>query len=242
LLGLFLNRKDASFKALLVPILGYQPRKLLLYKMALTHSSLAEKVESNNERLEFLGDAVLSSVVGHYLFSKYPYKTEGFLTEMRSKMVNRTALNEIGLRVGLDKITLYNKSDNTLKKSQIFGNALEALIGAIFLEKGYNKTRDWVHVHIIEPYLDVDELESIEINFKNKLFSWASKNGKVLTFDLVEEANEKGRKLFTMGVFLDGVLLSSAKAFNKKDASQLAAQDALLQVELLGQEPSSEEA
>jgi ribonuclease III len=228
----FFRKKDSEFNNQLVHLLGYTPRRISLYKMALTHSSLAEKVEGNNERLEFLGDAVLSSVVGHYLFTKYPYKGEGFLTEMRSKMVNRMTLNEIGKKLGLDKIALYNKNDNSLKKSQIFGNALEALLGAVFLEKGYKKTNAWIIAKIIIPFLDVDELENIETNFKNKLLSWANKQGKELRFEMVEENVDKGRKYFIMAVLLEGEIVSKGRAFNKKDASQLAAQEAIAKYEL----------
>lgn len=228
----FFRRKNNEFNEKLIHLLGFRPRKISLYKMALTHSSMAEKVEGNNERLEFLGDAVLSSVVGHYLFSKYPYKGEGFLTEMRSKMVNRMTLNEIGKKIGLDKIALYNRNDSSLRKSQIFGNALEALLGAVFLEKGYNNTNKWIISKIIVPFLDVDELENIEINFKNKLLSWANKQGKTLTFEMLEENIEKGRKCFIMAVKLEGEVVAKGRAYNKKDASQLAAQEAIAKYEL----------
>ena len=109
-----------DFKKQLVNILGFSPGNLALYKTALSHRSVREGADENNERLEFLGDAVLSSIIAHYLFRKYPYKGEGFLTEMRSKMVNRQKLNEIALKMGLKKITFYNKADNALKISQIF--------------------------------------------------------------------------------------------------------------------------
>ena len=127
---------------------------------------MREGADENNERLEFLGDAVLSSIIAHFLFRKYPYKDEGFLTEMRSKMVNRQKLNEIALKMGLKKITIYNKLDNALKTSQIFGNTLEALIGAIFLDKGYKKSQLWVEQYIIHNHMFTDDLEAIEINIK----------------------------------------------------------------------------
>ena len=123
-----------SFKYQLQNILGFSPTDIALYKTALSHRSVREGADENNERLEFLGDAVLSSIVAHYLFRKYPYKGEGFLTEMRSKMVNRQKMNEIALKMGLKKITIYNKLDNALRISQIFGNSLEALIGAIYID------------------------------------------------------------------------------------------------------------
>jgi ribonuclease III len=122
----------------LVNILGFVPRKMNLYTTALSHRSVREGTDQNNERLEYLGDAILSGVVADYLFMRYPYKGEGYLTEMRSKMVNRQTLNEIALKMGLKKVTLYNRSDNSLKVSQIFGNTLEALVGAIYLDIGYD--------------------------------------------------------------------------------------------------------
>lgn len=127
---------------------------------------MREGPEENNERLEYLGDAVLSSVIAHYLFRIYPYKGEGFLTEMRSKMVNRHKLNEIAVKMGLKKITIYNKFDNGLKVSQIFGNTLEAIVGAVYLDRGYDKTVKWVEKRIILPYLITDELESVDITVK----------------------------------------------------------------------------
>ena len=224
-----LKRKE--FKKQLNNVLGFTPGDVSLYKTALSHRSVREGADENNERLEFLGDAVLSSIIAHYLFKKYPYKGEGFLTEMRSKMVNRQKLNEIALKMGLKKITFYNKFDNALKISQIFGNTLEALIGAVFLDKGYKKTQRWVEEYIILPHLFTDDLEGIEINIKNKLYGWANKNGKALEFETLEEKFENGRRLFTIGATVDGELVSQAKGYNKKDASQIAAQMA---VEKLG--------
>ena len=227
-------RKDGKikeFKKQLNNVLGFTPGEISLYKTALSHRSVREGADENNERLEFLGDAVLSSIVAHYLFRKYPYKGEGFLTEMRRKMVNRQQLNEIALKMGLKKITFYNKYDNSLKISQIFGNTLEALIGAVYLDKGYQKTQRWVEQFVILPHLFIDDLEIIEINIKNKLYGWANKNGKVLEFETLEEKFESGRRLFTIGATVDGELIAKAKGYNKKDASQIAAQ---LAVDKLG--------
>ncbi len=220
-----------DFKKQLVNILGFSPGNLALYKTALSHRSVREGADENNERLEFLGDAVLSSIIAHYLFRKYPYKGEGFLTEMRSKMVNRQKLNEIALKMGLKKITFYNKADNALKISQIFGNTLEALIGAVYLDKGYKKTQRWVEEYIIMPHLFADDLEGIEINIKNKLYGWANKNGKSVEFATLDESIENGRRLFTIAATVDGQIIAQAKGFNKKDAGHIAAQ---LAVEKLG--------
>ena len=227
----FGDKIEKEFKKQLSNVLGFTPVELNLYRTALSHRSVREGADENNERLEFLGDAVLSSIVAHYLFRKYPYRGEGFLTEMRSKMVNRQQLNDIGIKMGLKKITIYNKQDSSLKISQIFGNTLEALIGAVYLDKGYPKTQHWVEKNIISTHLFMDDLEGIEINIKNKLYGWANKNGKLLEFDTIEEKFENGRRLFTIGATVDGELVAEGKGYNKKDASQVAAQ---LAVDKLG--------
>ncbi len=225
------NKKNIEFKKQLANVLGFTPKNLSLYKTALSHRSVREGADENNERLEFLGDAVLSSIIAHHLFKKYPYKGEGFLTEMRSKMVNRQKLNEIALKMGLKKITFYNKFDNALKISQIFGNSLEAVIGAVYLERGYKNTQQWVEDFIILPHLFTDDLEGIDINIKNKLYGWANKNGKAVEFATLDEKYEHGRRLFTIAATVDGEIIAQAKGFNKKEASQIAAQ---LAVEKLG--------
>jgi ribonuclease-3 len=231
--NIFLNKSDKEFRRQLHNVLGFVPGNLNLYKTALSHRSIREGSDENNERLEFLGDAVLSSIVGHYLFMRYPYKDEGFLTEMRSKMVNRNKLNDIALKMGLKKITFYNKFDSSLKISQIFGNTLEAVVGAVYLDKGYSKTQLWVTMHIINPHLYMEDLENLEINQKNKLYGWANKHGKNLEFETLEETIENGRRLFTIGAIVDGELVAEAKAYNKKDASQVAAQIAVIKLGLI---------
>lgn len=223
-----------KFESNLRNILGYSPGDLQLYKTALSHRSIKEGSDQNNERLEFLGDAVLSAIVADYLFKKYPYKGEGFLTEMRSKMVNRVTLNDIAIRMGLKKVTIYNKGDNSLKISQIFGNTLEALLGAIYLDLGYKKTQKWVMKNIIVPHLFMEELELLEINHKNKLYGWANKNGKALEFETLDERIENGRRLFRIGAVVDGEIISEGTAFNKKDASQIASQLAVVKLGLIG--------
>ena len=224
---LFSSSSSNSFDQQLRNVLGFKPGKLLLYSTALSHRSVKETAEANNERLEYLGDAVLSAIVADYLFKRYPYKGEGFLTEMRSKMVNRQQLNDVALKMGLRKLTMYNKFDNALKGSQIFGNTLEALVGAVYLDQGYAKTHAWVLKQTVIPHMFVDDLEQIDINLKNKLIGWASKNGKLLDFELVEEKMEGSRRLFTIHVTIDGEVIALGKGYNKKDASQVAAQVAV---------------
>lgn len=225
---LFGRKKNIqTLKAQLENVLGIKTSNISLYTTALSHRSVKENSDENNERLEYLGDAVLSSIVADYLFKKYPYKGEGFLTEMRSKMVNRQQLNILAIKIGLKKLTIYNKIDGSLKGSQIFGNTLEALVGAVYLDKGYEKTQRWVTKHMIIQHLYVDDLEQIDINLKNKLIGWASKNGKILEFELLEEKQETNRRIFTIAAVIDGEKIAEGKGFNKKDASQIAAQRAI---------------
>jgi len=223
---IFSFRKSEFEKSVLL-LIGYRTSKMVLFHTAFNHRSLKENPSENNERMEFLGDAIISSVVAEYLFKKYPYKGEGFLTEMRSKMVNRQQLNHIAIQMGLKKMTRFNKLDGGLKSSQIFGNTLEALVGAIYLDKQYNFTKNWIIQKMIQPYLFMDELEQIDINIKNKIIGWALKQGKQIDFVLADEQLEGRRRLFTINIVIDGEVITSQKGFTKKDASQIAAQKAI---------------
>jgi ribonuclease-3 len=218
-------------------VLGFAPKKTGIYEMALSHRSSTEKKDENNERLEYLGDAILGAVIGDFLFKKYPYQPEGYLTEMRSKIVNRQRMNDIAIKMGLRRLTIYNKNNNYLKISGIFGNTLEALIGAVYLDQGFEKTKRFVFKRIIIPYIDLEKLETEEINHKNKLYGWANKYSHQLEFELLDEHLEGNRRLFTVAVVVDGQTICSGKAYNKKDAGQIAAKEAL---DLLGIRPEKE--
>lgn len=224
---IFGSAEERIFRKNVRNLLGYKPGNFAIYELALTHRSLRESIDQNNERLEFLGDAILSSLVAEYLFKRYPYKEEGFLTEMRSKMVNRQQLNDIALRMGLNKLAIFNRSDNALRSSQIFGNTLEALVGAIYLDRGYAFAEKWVLRSLIQPHLSMDDLESLEMNQKNKLYGWVNRQGKTLEFVMMDEKLERGRRLFTIAAVIDGQPVAEGKAYNKKDASQIAAQAAM---------------
>lgn len=208
-------------------LLGFKPGYLPYYELALMHRSHLDEVDKNNERLEFLGDAILGSIIAEYLFKKYPLQDEGFLTELRSRIVRRETLNNVAMRMGLNKLVSYNKNDKGLSRSHIFGNALEALIGAVYLDKGFIKTRKFIFKEFIKSYVDVDTLEVTDKNFKNKLLSWAQRNGKAISFETLEETTEGARKLFSIGIMVNGELLATGKGYNKKDAGQVAAQKAL---------------
>ena len=224
---LIFSFRKSEFEKSVYMLIGYRTTKMVLFHTAFNHRSLKENPSENNERMEFLGDAIISSVVAEYLFKKYPYKGEGFLTEMRSKMVNRQQLNHIAIQMGLKKMTRFNKLDGGLKSSQIFGNTLEALVGAIYLDKQYDFTKKWIIEKMIQPYLFMDELEQIDINIKNKIIGWALKQGKQIDFVLADEQVEGRRRLFTINIVIDGEVITSQKGFTKKDASQIAAQKAI---------------
>lgn len=213
-------------------ILGYTPDHLPYYQLALMHRSKIEELAHNNERLEFLGDAILGSIVAEYLFKKYPYQAEGYLTELRSRIVRRETLNNVAMRMGLQKLVQYNENDRGLSRSHIFGNALEALIGAVYLDKGFAKTRSFILNHVIKPYIDIDILESTDTNYKNQLLSWAQKNNRSVAFETIDEKTEGARKVFTVGIVLDGTLTSTGSAYNKKEAGQVASQKAIEVLEI----------
>lgn len=226
-----LSKEDKALKKALHNILGFKPKFMPYYVMALTHRSSQKDAKFNNERLEFLGDAFIGSIVGEYLFKKYPTQDEGYLTEMRSKIVSRQSLNSVALKMGLQKLVRYNQQDKILKRSHIFGNAFEALVGAIYLDKGYGATNQFIKHKLIGTYLDIDELETTEYNFKNKLYTWAQKNHYQMDFKLLSEKYEAGRKVFKVAILVNDQEFIEATGFSKKEASQSAAQKALELIE-----------
>lgn len=208
-------------------LLGFTPAYLPYYQLALMHRSKIEELDQNNERLEFLGDAILGAVIAEYLFKKYPTQSEGFLTELRSRIVRRETLNNVALRMGINKLVQYNQNDRNLSRSHIFGNALEALIGAVYLDQGFANTRKFILQQMVKNYIDLEHMENTDTNFKNQLLSWAQKNGRIISFELLEEKNEGSRKIFSVGILLDGTMTAIGNGYNKKDAGQVAAQKAL---------------
>lgn len=210
-------------------ILGFYPVNIHLYKLAFRHSSAAQQikkgVKDSNERLEFLGDSIIGTVVAEYLFKKFPYKDEGFLTKMRSKMVSRNQHNQIALKLGLNK---FIETDDRVgsKPSSINGDAYEALVGAIYLDKGYNTAQQFILKRIINIHLDIDELETKEIDFKSKFIEWAQKEKKTFTFETLIDAAASPDKQFTIQLIVDNEAVGKAQHYSKKRAEQLAAEDA----------------
>lgn len=190
-----------------------------------------EKSEDhNNERLEYLGDAILSTIVAEYLFKKYPNGDEGFLTKMRSKIVKRATLNRLADKMGLD-IILANYSQGKMSKSML-GNALEALVGAIYLEKGYKRTKSYVIRKILTKYLDIHSLETLDDNYKSKLLEWGQKTNKEVSFELVSKYKFDKRDRFKVAVLVDKKTIATAEDFNKKSAEQQASKHSVAKLNI----------
>ena len=210
-------------------IFGFYPDNISLYKLAFRHKSAAREVVKgvrvSNERLEYLGDAVLSSAIADFLFKKFPYRDEGFLTEMRAKIVNRAQLNKLSRKLGLDRF-LQSETEIKSQCKSINGDAFEAFIGAMYLDKGYNFTRRIIVDRIINMHFDIDELEKLENNFKSKLIEWSQKEKKEIDFSVVQEIGDGYNKQYKVEILIDKKTLSAAQDYSIKGAEQIAAEKA----------------
>jgi len=231
--ALFESGEDRSFRNSLKNMLGFTPGNLSLYRKAFTHSSASNQakdrgvVKESYERLEFLGDAILSAVIADFLFKKFPLKDEGFLTKVRSRIVSRQQLGKLAFKFGLDKM-IEAENGVTGRSSSINGDVFEAIIGAIYLDKGYIFTSSFIRETIIRYHLDIDEIETVDTDYKSKLIEWAQKNRKELKFRLVEEKGSGSQKLFVVEIVVDGEAFGRSESFSKKKAEQEAAGAALV--------------
>lgn len=236
----FFNYFFSSDKVLarrLISLIGFIPVNLMIFKLAFSHKSNSnEKAYAiqNNERLEFLGDAVLGTIVAEYLFKKYPNANEGFLTKMRSKIVKRKSLNMIGEKMGLD--LLLSEYNNTRLSRSMLGNAVEALVGAVYLERGYRGTKRFVIRKILRNYIDIHELESFDDNYKSQLLEWCQKHGQTINYKLLARYKFEKRDRFKVAVIVDGKKVATADDFNKKSAEQTASEKAMHQLGILKEE------
>lgn len=207
-------------------IAGFTPSNLELYRLATLHSSIAKPngrgVKDSNERLEYLGDAILGAAVADYLFKKFPYKDEGFLTEIRSRIVNREALNLLARKIGVGNIVQFD-SKNIHLQQVILGNTLEAIVGAVYLDKGYLRCKKFVIDKLIAPYYDLETVVNSNSNYKSMLIEWSQREGKVVRFEIVEVRKAKNRKEFTAQVMVDNEAKGMGYGNNKKKAEQDAA-------------------
>ena len=226
---LFAKKKESpEFYAFFKNVLGFVPRRTELYHTAFIHrsvSSVSEGHRINNERLEYLGDAVLGTVVAEYLYKKYPLKGEGFLTEMRSKIVSRKSLGQLAVKIGMLELIEHQRGGEGAFKS-MGGDALEALIGAVYIEKGYRFTRRIIIRRLLCTYIDVDTVAQTEWNFKSKLIDWGQKNHKKVTFEIVRSVvrGQSGRREYECRVNIDGKPQQSAVEYSIKASEQLAAE------------------
>jgi ribonuclease-3 len=215
-------------------IFGFYPGNINLYKLALLHRSATTKrikgLKINNERLEYLGDAILGAAVADFLFRRFPYKDEGFLTEMRSKIVSRSSLNKLALKLALPNI-LKSSLDSTTSNRTAGGDAFEAMVGAIYLDKGYNFTRNVLITRIINLHFDLEQLVEEEISYKSRIIEWAQKEKKDIEFKVIEEIGEKQEKLYLVALTIDGDTISEAKDYSIKGAEKLAAEAAWMEIE-----------
>ena len=219
---------DKKFYLLLRTHLKINPGKIKLYEIAFLHRSASISFNDgsivNNERLEYLGDAVLDAVIADYLFKKFPRKKEGFLTQMRSKIVKRSHLDLLARNLGIDYLVVSNTSRHAHKK-HIYGDAFEALIGAIYLDKGYKQTRKYIINYVLKNFVNLEELISKETDFKSRLIEWGQKNKLMITFETTEEyAEMEQAPAFITQVKISDQMLGSGSGKSKKEAEQNAAE------------------
>ena len=213
-------------------ILGFLPRDIKLYQTALMHKSLTlrEKGEKhiNNERLEYLGDAVLSAVVADILYQRYPNKQEGFLTTLRSKLVRRDTLNKLAVQMGLDKLVLYSGRATSAHNSYMNGNAFEAFFGAIYLDRGYEYCMSFARDVIFKKYINIEDVSKTEENYKSKLIEWCQKYQFEFKFDIVSQKilQDRNTPKFVSRVTIEGVYCGTGDGYSKKESHQKAAQQA----------------
>ena len=224
-------RKEKELYLSLYTILGFYPRNIELYQMALSHKSIHFKNKKgkpvNNERLEFLGDAILDAIVGDIVYKHFPGKREGFLTNTRSKLVQRETLNKIAQEIGLSRL-IYSSGRNFSHNSYMAGNAFEALIGALYLDRGYNLCMRFMQKKILKKMVNIDTVAYKEVNFKSRLIEWAQKNKMNIAFNLLEQKkDDEGNPVFKYCVVIDGIKCNSASGFSKKESQQLASEETL---------------
>lgn len=228
-LRFYLSNEKHFFEAI-KNIFGYYPENIFLYKLAFRHKSQAEEmlngIRISNERLEFLGDTVLSTVVADFLFRMFPYKDEGFLTEMRSRIVSRAQLNKLSLRLGIDKLIIHTQETNNVYRS-IKGDALEAIIGAMYLDKGFTFTRKVLIDNIIKNNFDLTELINTDVNFKSKLIEWAQRERKTIEFNVNQEVGTGYHKRYIVDVLVDNEVTGTGQDYSIKGAEQNAAMKAI---------------
>jgi ribonuclease-3 len=229
------SSKRKEFYLFLKDILGFFPGNTKLYDIAFIHrsSSTTDSMGNliNNERLEYLGDAILGAVVAEFLYNRFPQRGEGFLTQMRSKLVNRSFLTSLMTELGLDQFVNYRKIGNA-SSSNIYGDALEALIGAVYLDKGFSAARHVIVKRFLNDYVDLAKVEEDDSNYKSQLIEWGQKNKQEINFETSEESNPNNKHtLFVSSIEIDKKIKGKGYGVSKKEAQQNAAREALYNIE-----------
>lgn len=224
------NNKFKDFNRAIEIIIGSKPQNPLIYQLAFRHTSASKEsnfkgFRESNERLEFLGDAVLGLIIGEYLFKKYPFKDEGFLTEIRSRIVNRESLNNVGRKLGLENL-IESDGNKNFHRTSLLGDAMEALIGAIYLDKGFKFTQKFVVSNLIQNHFNLEEVISTNTNYKSSVLTWAQSEGKKVEFVIVEEKGKNHSREFVAQVLIDSEIISHGNGWNKKKAEQDASRRA----------------
>lgn len=229
-----LFHKDRESYFCFYKILGFFPRNIRFYQQALLHKSTSVRSEKgrplNNERLEFLGDAILDAIVGDIVYKHFEGRREGFLTNTRSKIVQRETLNKLAVEIGLDKLVKYSTRSSS-HNSYMYGNAFEAFIGAIYLDQGYERCKQFMEEKILKNYIDLDKMSRKEVNFKSKLIEWSQKNKMEVSFELIEQfLDQDYNPMFHTEVRIEGLSAGTGTGYSKKESQQNAAQMALKKI------------
>ena len=229
-----LFHKDRESYLCFYKILGFYPRNIQLYQQALLHKSTSIRSEKgrplNNERLEFLGDAILDAIVGDIVYKHFEGRREGFLTNTRSKIVQRETLNKLAVEIGLDKLVKYSARSSS-HNSYMYGNAFEAFIGAIYLDQGYDRCKHFMEEKIFKNYIDLDKMSRKEVNFKSKLIEWSQKSKVEVSFELIEQfLDEDYNPMFHTEIRIEGISAGKGTGYSKKESQQNAAQTALKKI------------
>lgn len=229
-----LFRKDRESYLCFYKILGFFPRNIRYYQQALLHKSTSIRSEKgrplNNERLEFLGDAILDAIVGDIVFKHFEGRREGFLTNTRSKIVQRETLNKLAVEIGLDKLVKYS-SRSSSHNSYMYGNAFEAFIGAIYLDQGYDRCKQFIEGKIFKNHIDLDKMSRKEVNFKSKLIEWSQKSKMEVSFELIEQLLDQDyNPMFHTEVRIERISAGTGRGYSKKESQQNAAQMALKKI------------
>ena len=227
-------RKDRESYFCFYKIHGFFPRNIRFYQQALLHKSTSVRSEKgrplNNERLEFLGDAILDAIVGDIVYKHFEGRREGFLTNTRSKIVQRETLNKLAVEIGLDKLVKYSTRSSS-HNSYMYGNAFEALIGAIYLDQGYERCKQFMEEKILKNYIDLDKMSRKEVNFKSKLIEWSQKNKMEVSFELIEQSLDRDyNPMFHTEVLIENLPAGTGTGYSKKESQQNAAQMALKKI------------